>query len=374
MNRFALTCPVAFAAVLILLAAVPASLNAQQGIRVGVVEFQEKNDIGLDNSGVIVAEWVVTAFQQTGRYQVEERLLLEQVLEEQQLMLSGIIDEDQAPKIGELYGVDAILTGSVMRVGSDISVTGRIINVGTGEILRTASVTTGELGQLETEVIVLANELADISRDEWEIREDLKRRESTRLDVGGGFSYGFDNAGYSSLNLDVSIRLDSRWILTWIDGSPVGGFKGIEFGLMVNVIPFLAVGASYGMVFDDAMDFAQSEYLTFGVLGRPRFDMELGIMLGFSTGGLIWTDSGDTGGTRIDPYFTFPGTYQVWYAWRVTDYLMLRVKYTGTSQGNLLEQLGPAYQYPDDEDWEFITGRLSIVAMYSFAIGTGGKR
>ena len=159
------------------------SLSAKSDIRVGVVEFEEKNDIGLQNAGVIIAEWVVTEFQQLGAYQVEERLFLEEVLEEQNLMLSGVIDEEQAPEIGKLYGVDAILTGSVMKVGDEISVTGRIINVSTGSVMKTASVTTMSLGELETEVTVLANALSDISRDEWEIREDLEKRESTRLAI-----------------------------------------------------------------------------------------------------------------------------------------------------------------------------------------------
>lgn len=90
-----------------------AQLYSQSRVRVGVVEFEEKNDIGLQNAGVIVAEWMVTEFQQIGTYEVEERLFLEEVLEEQNLMLSGVIDEDQAPEIGKIYGVDAILTGRI---------------------------------------------------------------------------------------------------------------------------------------------------------------------------------------------------------------------------------------------------------------------
>ena len=153
-------------------------------------------------------------------------------------MLSGVIDEEQAPEIGKIYGVDAILTGSVMKVGDEISVTGRIINVSTGSVMKTASVMIMSLGELETEVIVLANALSDISRDEWEIREDLEKRESTRLEVGGGISYAWDNLNYSSLNLNVIIRMNSKRFLVWIDGAPVGGIKGIEFGAMVNVIPY----------------------------------------------------------------------------------------------------------------------------------------
>jgi hypothetical protein len=343
-------------------------LSGESAIRVGVVEFEEKNDIGLQNAGVIIAEWVVTELKQIGVYEVEERLFLESVLEEQNLMLSGVIDEDQAPEIGKIYGVDAILTGSVMKVGAEYSITGRIINVTTGSVMKTASVRTEFLGSLETEVTVLANALSEISRDEWEIREDLEKRESPRLEVGGGVSYAFDNLGYGGFGLTVSLRFSNRWLLAWIDGTPVAGIKGVEFGAMVNVIPFLGVGAAWGMVFDDLLDYASSHYLTFGVVGRPRFDMELGIMLGFATGGTIWTETEVTG---IDPYYRFPGNYEVWYGWRVMDNLMLMAKYVGTSLGNLESQLGTGYYYPDT-DYEFLTGRFTITALYSYAIS--GRR
>jgi hypothetical protein len=345
-----------------------ASLSAQSAIRVGVVEFEEKNDIGLQNAGIIVAEWVVTEFQQIGDYEVQERLFLEEVLEEQNLMLSGVIDEEQAPEIGKIYGVDAILTGSIMRVGDEISITGRIVNVTTGSIMKTASVTTDSVSKLETEVTVLANALSDISRDEWEIKEDLEKRASPRLEIGGGVSYAFDNLDYGGLGLSVSIRFSNKWLLAWIDGTPVGGIKGLEFGAMFNVIPFLGIGASWGMVFDDLLDYAESHYLTFGVVGRPRYNMELGIMLGFATGGTIWTDNNNGGEiSGIDPYFSFPGNYQVWFGWRVVDNLMLQAKYVGTSLGNLESQLPAGYQYPSS-DYEFLTGRFSIMALYSNAI------
>lgn len=343
-------------------------LFSETKVRVGVVEFEEKNDIGLQNAGVIIAEWMVTEFQQIGNYDVEERLFLEEVLEEQNLMLAGVIDEDQAPEIGKIYGVDAILTGSVMLVGDEISVTGRIINVTTGTVMKTSSVRIISVSELETEVTVLANALSDISRDEWEIREDLEKRESPRLEIGGGPSYAFDNLDYGGLGLSVSIRFSNRWILAWIDGTPLGGIKGVEFGAMVNVIPFLGVGASWGMVFDDLLDYAGSQYLTFGVVGRPRYNMELGIMLGFATGGTIWTDNSNGGEIKdIDPYFSFPGNYQVWFGWRVIENLMLQAKYVGTSLGNLESQLPDSYQYPTS-DYEFLTGRFSIMALYSYAI------
>ena len=114
------------------------SLNIQaQDISVGIVEFEEKNNIGLEKAGRIIAEWVVTEMKSIGKFQIQERLLLNKVLEEQNLMLSGVIDGGQVVEIGKLYGVNALVTGSIMKVGETISVTGRIINLESGEVLKT---------------------------------------------------------------------------------------------------------------------------------------------------------------------------------------------------------------------------------------------
>ena len=74
-----------------------------QNVKVGVVEFIEENDIGLENAGRIIAQWVVTEIAALDTFDVEERLLLHKVLEEQELMLSGIIDDSQVGEIGELF-------------------------------------------------------------------------------------------------------------------------------------------------------------------------------------------------------------------------------------------------------------------------------
>ncbi|MDT8299025.1 MAG: hypothetical protein RQ801_12025, partial [Spirochaetaceae bacterium] len=103
-------------------------------------------------------------------------------------------------------------------------------------------------------------------------------------------------------------------------------------------------------------------------VGRPRYNMELGILLGFATGGTIWTDTDEVKG--IDPYFDFPGNYAVWFGWRVQDNLTVQAKFIGTSLGNLEDQLPVGYGFPTT-DYEFLTNRLSIMALYSYAISTG---
>jgi len=99
-----------------------------QDLTIGVVEFDEKNDIGLENDGRTVAEWVVTGRKRIRSFEISERLMLRKVLEEQEQMLSVVIDEGQVAKIGNIYGVGAIVPGSVLRVGSRGNITARIVN------------------------------------------------------------------------------------------------------------------------------------------------------------------------------------------------------------------------------------------------------
>ncbi|MGC9313583.1 MAG: CsgG/HfaB family protein, partial [Sediminispirochaetaceae bacterium] len=97
-----------WAGVILLCMVVPVVSAAEADINVAVVEFEEKNSIGLENAGRIVAEWTVTEMKKIGKFQIQERLLMNKVLEEQNLMLSGVIDSSQAVEIGQLYGVEAI--------------------------------------------------------------------------------------------------------------------------------------------------------------------------------------------------------------------------------------------------------------------------
>jgi len=50
---------------------------------VAVVEFQVKGDIGIKDAGAIIAEWMISALIETGKFSLNERVLLAKVLEEQ---------------------------------------------------------------------------------------------------------------------------------------------------------------------------------------------------------------------------------------------------------------------------------------------------
>jgi len=83
-----------------------------------------------------------------------ERSRLDAVLQEQKLSASGLFDESEARRLGELAPLDAILTGSFTRMDRSVAVQLRIIDVVTGEVR----------GQI-SENVELTSELASLFLD-----------------------------------------------------------------------------------------------------------------------------------------------------------------------------------------------------------------
>ncbi|MBN1521971.1 MAG: hypothetical protein JW928_05495 [Candidatus Aureabacteria bacterium] len=124
---------------------------------VAVVEFQVKGDLGIEDAGAIIAEWMISALAKTGVYELKERVLIAKVLEEQVFEESGLVDEKTiAAKAGKIYGVEAIVTGSVLKWGDTTSVTVRLINSKTGDIIEAADVKTKDENEIPDKIEELA--------------------------------------------------------------------------------------------------------------------------------------------------------------------------------------------------------------------------
>jgi hypothetical protein len=341
-------------------------------ISIGVVEFELNNDIGLENAGFIIADLVATEIAKTAEYEVQERLLLKKVLEEQELMLSGVIEESEISEIGRIFDVDAIITGSVMKIGSGITITGRLISVTSGKVLKTDSVTSPSLDELPGEVQVLANGLANIPREAFEIRQDLALREWTRMEIGGGAGYAYNNIRYGSAGLNAVFRYVPTLFTLWVEGSPLSGIPNVEFGGTFNVIPFLGLGAAYGMYFDNEIDYVELNYLHFGFMVRPRLSFEFGLFIGGSLSGVVWTETGNKV-TGISGTWSFLSNFSVWLLYKINDNISIRIKYLGVELPPFKDELPPAYSYPDS-DYEYMSGKFTVSAMYAFTIGGPGVR
>lgn len=133
---------------IILLLPLHIGLAATKKMRVAVVEFDVKGNLGIEDAGAIIAEWMIGSIHKTKEYDLKERVLLKKVLSEQDLGMSGLIDGKTASKIGEIYGVKGIITGSVLKWGKTISVTARLIDTSNGSILKTATVKSTDIDSI----------------------------------------------------------------------------------------------------------------------------------------------------------------------------------------------------------------------------------
>ena len=98
--------------------------------RIALINF---NAIGIEEVTVRgIEENLLTEIINTGRFEVIERSQLNKVLQELNLSNSDEFTESTAAQVGNLLGVDIILIGSVNKLGKNISINVRGIEVKTG--------------------------------------------------------------------------------------------------------------------------------------------------------------------------------------------------------------------------------------------------
>ena len=105
---------------------------------IAVVEFADLRG-NVTDFGRFIAEELITKLYETSKFKVIERQLLNRVIAEQKLSLTGIVDPASAQKLGRLLGVDAIASGTITDLGKSLRINARLIDTGTAEIFAVAS-------------------------------------------------------------------------------------------------------------------------------------------------------------------------------------------------------------------------------------------
>lgn len=137
----------------------PARAGAQEDARprIAVVQFENNTSSGFfgPRLGRAGADELTTQLVKSGRFTVVERDRLQAVLAEQQLGQSGAVDASTAAKIGQLLGVQGIVTGSITQFSveekgggigpvqarfaeAETMIDIRVVDTNTGEILLAA--------------------------------------------------------------------------------------------------------------------------------------------------------------------------------------------------------------------------------------------
>lgn len=99
-----------------------------------------ENAEDLDALEVGVQQMLLTELSQNPELRVVERSQLRAILDEQDLVKEGAVDPNTAARIGRLVGARYIVTGVFIDIGGNFRMDGRIVDVETGEIMRTVEV------------------------------------------------------------------------------------------------------------------------------------------------------------------------------------------------------------------------------------------
>jgi len=152
--------------------------------KVAIIDFQiQGNQYENSDMGAIVAEWLITALVKDGRFDVVERRLLKKVLGEQQLVMTGVVNEASASELGKLLGVKIIISGTVMSFQNVLEVNARIIDVTSASIITAENVKSTTAIRLEELVMQMAEKIIKdfplegyvVSRTDQKVSIDLGR-------------------------------------------------------------------------------------------------------------------------------------------------------------------------------------------------------
>lgn len=115
-----------------------------------------------DEEANTLTQLLETGIVQSGRLQVVERRQIAAVLEEQRFSAEDYADDSVAAEIGRILSSEMIVIGTVSRIGVNLYIIAKIINVSTGAAMNAARVTAGSIEALAEHAEGLGKDLADM--------------------------------------------------------------------------------------------------------------------------------------------------------------------------------------------------------------------
>jgi TolB-like protein len=129
---------------------------------VAILDFEGQ---GVDASEVLtLSERMRTEIGNTNAVRLIERKAVEKIMMEQGLQQSGCTTDECAAEVGQLLGVQFMISGSIGKMGKSYTIDCKMFSVETGETVRTKSAThKGDVSGLLTEMEILAWEIVGLN-------------------------------------------------------------------------------------------------------------------------------------------------------------------------------------------------------------------
>ena len=199
------------------------SITEDRKKKIAVIEFSDL-DGNVTQFGKYLAEELITRLFRTKKFEVVERQLLNKIISEQKLSITGMIDPNSAKELGRILGVDAIVSGTITDFVTDLKVNARIISTETGKVFGVAAtnivkddnvrklmgiISTVQKEEVQKEEVQEQTEKKEISKESLKKVETEKFTfELTKCDMSSGGNVTCDLLITNNDDKDRELRLD----------------------------------------------------------------------------------------------------------------------------------------------------------------------
>lgn len=116
------------------------SMQEKQKQKIAIIDFSDLNG-NVTSLGQFMAEELTTQLFMVapGKFEVVERRQLMKLEDELMLGQTGFIEEKSIKKMGQVLGVDAIVTGSMTDLGNTVKINARLIGVESAKVFAVAA-------------------------------------------------------------------------------------------------------------------------------------------------------------------------------------------------------------------------------------------
>lgn len=169
------------------------SMQEKQKQKIAIIDFSDLNG-NVTSLGQFMAEELTTQLFMVapGKFEVVERRQLLKLEEELTLGQTGFIEEKSIKKMGQVLGVDAIVTGSMTDLGNTVKINARLIGVESAKVFAVAATDIPKTGmvadliakQIEKKPGAIPTTLANSAAAKQETKAEIKKESGSVWEDG----------------------------------------------------------------------------------------------------------------------------------------------------------------------------------------------
>jgi TolB-like protein len=209
-----------------------AAISKSGSKKISVIDFTDLEGHDSDFGRFLAEQLSVALVNSSKDFAVMDRANMKSILTEHKLTASGLVNPDNARKLGQFAGVDAIVLGSITRFGDSLFITAKAISTETTQVLAAAKITVARTKDIDA---MLAPEKVDQPTDQDGQTAETDIQPSA-VDTGKDFSAPNSKNTFEHLSVEiVSFKpIQSGGILVVLKLRNQGTPNALKVGLNVS--------------------------------------------------------------------------------------------------------------------------------------------